>query len=389
MTTYVLRHTTRYEYDLPVVHAHHMARLRPRQLSHQRVTSSELMVNPGTSSLTEKVDYFGNVTDALEVSETHEVFEVTSLSTITTLPNPMSEKPPEGFVTWEEAAARLEETQLYLREAEMRFDSPLVRVHQVFKDYAASTFTPGRDLVECVVELNARIHADFKYETAATDVSTPLGQVMRERRGVCQDFAHVAVACLRSVGLAGRYVSGYLETMPPPGKERLVGADASHAWAAVFIPGHGWLDFDPTNNLLPSERHIWVAWGRDFSDVSPLKGVVLGGGAHRLTVGVDVAPANGPRLVAPAIPTEVAQPAVVEASESAPGTLVANAPEAAPVTPPTVAAQDAASGSQLASTSQSQSQSTIAPRATETLGGEAAVGATDEPSGDGLARPAP
>jgi transglutaminase-like putative cysteine protease len=290
MTQYALRHTTRYEYDLPVVHAHHMARLRPRQLSHQRVVSSELSVKPGVSSLTEKLDYFGNITDVLEVAETHEVFEVTSLSIVTTLPNRLSEDPPLGLMTWEAAAQALDDTELYLREGELRYDSPLVRVHQVFKEYAATTFTPGRDLVDGVIELNRRINEDFKYEPAATDVSTPLGQVMRERRGVCQDFAHVAVACLRSVGLAARYVSGYLETIPPPGKERLVGADASHAWASVLVPGHGWLDLDPTNNLLPSERHIWVAWGRDFSDVSPLKGVVLGGGAHRLTVGVDVAP---------------------------------------------------------------------------------------------------
>lgn len=291
MTQYVLRHTTRYEYDLPVVHAHHLARLRPRQLSHQRVVSSELTVKPGASSLTEKIDYFGNITDVLEVSETHEVFEVASHSIVTTLPNRLSEAPPLGAITWEAAAQALDDTELYLREGELRYDSPLVRVHQVFKEYAATTFVAGRDLVEGVIELNRRIHQDFKYEPAATDVSTPLGQVMRERRGVCQDFAHVAVACLRSVGLAARYVSGYLETIPPPGKERLVGADASHAWASVLVPGHGWLDFDPTNNLLPSERHIWAAWGRDFSDVSPLKGVVLGGGAHRLTVGVDVAPA--------------------------------------------------------------------------------------------------
>ncbi len=297
MTTYALRHTTRYEYDLPVVHAHHLARLRPRQLSHQRVVSSELMMKPGAGSVTEKVDYFGNITDALEVSETHEVFGVTALSTVTTLPNALSEEPPTGFITWEAAVSALEDTELYLREAELRYDSPLVRVHQVFKEYAAATFSPGRDLVECVEELNRRIYEDFKYEPAATDISTPLGQVMRERRGVCQDFAHVAVACLRSVGLAARYVSGYLETIPPPGKERLVGADASHAWAAVFIPGQGWLDFDPTNDVLPSERHIWVAWGRDFSDVSPLKGVVLGGGAHRLTVGVDVAPISSARPV--------------------------------------------------------------------------------------------
>src|SRR5690606_28615668 len=125
-------------------------------------------------------------------------------------------------------------------------------------------------------------------EPASTDITTPLATVLRERRGVCQDFAHVAVGCLRSLGLPARYVSGYLETVPPPGKERLVGADASHAWAATYLPGYGWFDFDPTNNVLPSDRHVTIAWGRDFSDVSPLKGVVLAGGAHRVSVGVDV-----------------------------------------------------------------------------------------------------
>jgi transglutaminase-like putative cysteine protease len=290
MTTYVVRHTTRYDYDVPVVHAHHMARLRPRQLSFQRVGGSSLKVEPEPHSTVESVDYFGNLADTIEMLEPHDSLEVTSHSTVTTLPNSMSLSPPFGALTWERAALELENAATFLKESELSFDSPLVRAHSVFVEYAKSVFTPGRDLVESTVELNRRINTDFTYEPAATDVSTPLGQVMRERRGVCQDFAHVAIACLRSVGLAARYVSGYLETIPPAGKERLVGADASHAWASVFVPGHGWLDFDPTNNVLPSDRHIWVGWGRDFSDVSPLKGVVLGGGAQRLTVGVDVEP---------------------------------------------------------------------------------------------------
>jgi transglutaminase-like putative cysteine protease len=145
-------------------------------------------------------------------------------------------------------------------------------------------------LVEGVRELNQRIFQEFKYDQTATNVSTPLRQVLRERRGVCQDFAHLAVGCLRSLGLAARYVSGYLETRPPPGTPRLVGADASHAWASVLLPGGQWLDLDPTNNVLPEERHITVAWGRDFSDVSPLRGVVLGGGHHQVHVSVDTAP---------------------------------------------------------------------------------------------------
>jgi transglutaminase-like putative cysteine protease len=156
--------------------------------------------------------------------------------------------------------------------------------------YAAPSFAARLPLIDAVIDLNRRINTDFTYDPAATDTSTPLAQVLREKRGVCQDFAHVAIGCLRSLGLAARYVSGYLETQPPPGQARLVGADASHAWASVYVPDLGWLDFDPTNNMLPSERHITVAWGRDFSDVTPLKGMVLGGGAHTLTVGVDVEP---------------------------------------------------------------------------------------------------
>lgn len=150
------------------------------------------------------------------------------------------------------------------------------------------SFPNGRPMLDAVLELNDCVHSDFSYEPASTDVSTPLAQVMRERRGVCQDFAHVMVGCLRSIGLAARYVSGYLETVPPPGQPRLVGSDASHAWVAAFVPGLGWLDMDPTNALLPNLSHVTVAHGRDFSDVSPLKGVVLGGGRHSVKVGVDV-----------------------------------------------------------------------------------------------------
>jgi transglutaminase-like putative cysteine protease len=158
----------------------------------------------------------------------------------------------------------------------------------MLKDYAKAWFNPDRSLVEALLDLNFRIHEEFKYEPASTDVTTPLAQVMRERRGVCQDFAHVAVGCLRSLGLAARYASGYIETLPPEGKQRLVGADASHAWFSALIPGWGWFDLDPTNSVPAGSQHITVAYGRDFSDVSPLKGVVEGGGRHILSVSVDV-----------------------------------------------------------------------------------------------------
>lgn len=299
MTTYVIQHTTRYEYDVPVVHAHHLACLRPRELAHQSVRGASLDITPAPRRIATELDYFGNATDSIEVLSPHDNFCITALSTVDTRANPLSERPPLGVIGWEEAGARFDDLDVDLRDAELRFDSPLVRAHGMLRDYALGVFLPGRDLVESVMELNRRIYEDFKYEPAATDVSTPLGQVMRQRRGVCQDFAHVAIGCLRSMGLAARYVSGYLETVPPEGKPRLVGADASHAWASAFVPGCGWLDFDPTNDVLPSDRHITLAWGRDFSDVSPLKGVVLGGGAHRLSIAVDVEPRRS-ASVAPA-----------------------------------------------------------------------------------------
>jgi transglutaminase-like putative cysteine protease len=210
---------------------------------------------------------------------------------------------PAASAAHEDVVVEVRSRPEHLSAYELCFDSPFVRAHSMLLDYAQPIFTRKRPLVEAVLELNRRINRDFKYDPSATDVSTPLGQVMRERRGVCQDFAHVAIGVLRSVGLPARYVSGYLETMPPAGQARLVGADASHAWASTFLPGFGWFDIDPTNDLIPSDRHITVAWGRDFSDVSPIRGVVLGGGHHTLSVGVDVEPRDTtpipPRTLSP------------------------------------------------------------------------------------------
>jgi transglutaminase-like putative cysteine protease len=172
---------------------------------------------------------------------------------------------------------------------EFRFDSPSIMREAPFAEYAAQSFPNDRPLLEGLRDFTARIHRDFRFDPRATTVATPLDEVFKKRRGVCQDFAHFAIAGLRSIGLPARYVSGYLETLPPPGKPRLVGADASHAWLAVWCPGHGWIDADPTNNLLPGDRHVTVAWGRDFSDVSPLRGVVVGGGGASPAVSVDVA----------------------------------------------------------------------------------------------------
>ena len=290
MTVYKLRHTTRYEYEAPVLHAHHSAHLRPRTTDNQTVSESALQVHPSPRSVREQADYFGNICDIIELGESHDCFEVTAHTRVAVGRKTIAESPPCGLTTWDNTVLNLKSGTGYLTELELAFDSPLVRAHPMLHQYAANLFTPGRDLVDSIQELNHRINHDFTYEPSSTEISTPLAVVMRERRGVCQDFAHVAVGCLRSFGLAARYVSGYLETQPPPGKPRLVGADASHAWASVFVPGAGWLDFDPTNNVLPSDRHVTVGWGRDFSDVSPLKGVVLGGGNHTVTVAVDVEP---------------------------------------------------------------------------------------------------
>ena len=179
----------------------------------------------------------------------------------------------------------------YDSASEFLFASPYVPRDEAFVEFARPSFLPGRPLPEAARDLMERIHDTMTYESESTEVNTPALEALKQGKGVCQDFAHIMVACCRAMGLPARYVSGYLLTSPPPGQPRLVGSDASHAWASVYCPGLGaWLDFDPTNNVLPSERHIWVGWGRDFSDVSPLKGVVLGGGAQRLTVGVDVEP---------------------------------------------------------------------------------------------------
>lgn len=283
---YTVVHNTTYEYDGPVLQGHHLAHLEPRTTEVQRVISHSLSITPKPARVRPRADYFANRAHHFELSTPHDRLEVVSRSEVEVLPESAQQRVPAG--SWNAFAARLATDATLLTVREMCFDSPLVRSHPSLLGYAQQSFAPGRDLQDAVIELMHRIFTDFKYETTATDVSTPLAQVMREKRGVCQDFAHVAVGCLRSLGLAARYVSGYLETRPPEGQERLIGADASHAWASTYLPDTGWFDFDPTNDVLPAEQHVTVAWGRDFSDVSPLKGVVLGGGGHTITVGVDV-----------------------------------------------------------------------------------------------------
>jgi transglutaminase-like putative cysteine protease len=254
----------------------------------QRTITHELECLPTASTRRARLDYFGNRTNYFGLTEPHRTLEVTATSLVHTSPADV----PDFELTppWEQVANRLRSDLRsdVLQATQMRFASPLVPLYDDLRGYAAPSFAPATPALVGVQHLMQRIHQDFIYDTSATDLATPLATVMQNRRGVCQDFAHVMLGCLRSLGLAARYTSGYLRTLPPPGQPRLIGADASHAWVSVWIPEHGWVDFDPTNDLCPNEEHITLAFGRDFSDVTPLRGVILGGGRHRLEVSVDV-----------------------------------------------------------------------------------------------------
>ena len=281
-------HRTRYRYNAPVSRCRNEAHLRPRETERQQCLANAVDVSPTPVSWTERTDFFGNSVIAFAVDGPFDELVITSTSEVAV--EAREPLPPIG-PAWEQARDGLavDRSPSMLDARQYCFDSPLVPPASSVAEYAAPSFGPGRPLVDSVAELTARIFEDFAYDPGFTTVATPLEDVLRHRRGVCQDFAHLAIGCLRSVGLAARYVSGYLETAPPPGEDRLIGADASHAWAAVFVPGWGWLDIDPTNDRVVGSSYVTIGWGRDYSDVSPLKGIVFGGGdAHTLEVSVDV-----------------------------------------------------------------------------------------------------
>lgn len=286
---YDITHRTTYGYGSDVSVSHHLAHLHPRDLPSQEISDFKLSVDPAPVVSAEHVDYYGNRTTFFSIGSPHDRLVVTARSrvriTAPVLPGP-SRTP-----AWQQVRDRCASDVLTpdSEVGEFRFDSPNVARRPIFADYAAPSFPKDRPLLEAITDFNGRIFRDFKFDSRATTVATPVDEVFKKRRGVCQDFAHLAIACLRSLGLPARYVSGYLETLPPPGKARLIGADASHAWFSVWCSGHGWIDADPTNNILPGDRHVTVAWGRDFGDVSPLRGVVVGGQGHSLGVSVDVA----------------------------------------------------------------------------------------------------
>jgi transglutaminase-like putative cysteine protease len=285
--TYRVTHRTTFDYDAPVEQAYNEAHLHPRDTDHQLCVYHDIAVEPPPSSRSEYVDAYGNTATIFVVKGGFDRLTVTATSEVVVI-SPL-EPPPS--LPWESAQWLLEIDRRPAARVARRFIAPsrLVPALEELAEYAGPSFGAGRPLVDAVVDLAGRIHRDFVYEPGFTTVTTPLCDVFQFRRGVCQDFAHLAIGCLRSLGLAARYVSGYIETIAPSGQERLVGADASHAWFSVHVPGWGWLDVDPTNDQLVSDSYVTTAWGRDYWDVSPLRGSVEGGGAsHHMDVAVDV-----------------------------------------------------------------------------------------------------
>jgi len=300
---YRVTHRTEFDYRTRVGLCYNEARMLPRELPNQKVLAAELQVAPVPNDRYERVDYFGNRTVYFSLQQPHDRLVVTAASEVEVAQTVLfggNEGPnrerslfdDSEILSWEQVRDFLCSNRApdVIDASQFTLDSPSIAADDLLADYARPSFARGRPLVEGVHDLMQRIHREFKYDPEFSTIATPLRDVLAHRSGVCQDFAHLAIGCLRSQGLAARYVSGYIETLPPPGKERLVGADASHAWFSVFLPGTGWLDFDPTNNQLPADRHITVAWGRDYADVTPLKGVAYGGGEHDLKVSVDVLP---------------------------------------------------------------------------------------------------
>jgi transglutaminase-like putative cysteine protease len=287
---YIVRHMTRSRYLQDVSYSRHVVHLAPRPTTRQDIRSFDLTVTPAPAQRVRRSDYFGNRADWLALDEPHSLLEILAESRVAVTAPPPRE--PAESESWERVRGLLEKAgDTDAAEAvQFQFDSSLTAFTADVADYAIESFAPGRPLLEGAIDLMARIHADFRYDSTVTDASTPVDRVFAIRAGVCQDLAHMGIAAMRSLGLSARYVSGYLLTHPPPGKPRLVGADASHAWFSVWAPPFGWVDLDPTNNLLPHDEHIVLGWGRDYGDVAPMHGVVTGGGDHIIEVGVDVAP---------------------------------------------------------------------------------------------------
>lgn len=290
---YQIFHDTCYHYDSPVSLAQQLAHLWPRECTWQRCTEQQLLISPQPTTRRDELDVFGNPLTRLAFERPHDELQVNARLTVEVLARPLADF--NLSPAWEQTRDALTYSSQplpgeMLEACRYRFQSPYVHLKRSFVEFSESCFPPGMPLLLGVQALMQKIFSEFTFDAEATQVATPLVEVLERRRGVCQDFAHLMLACVRSRGLAARYISGYLLTQPPPGQPRLIGADASHAWVSVFCPVLGWVDFDPTNNVQPALEHITLAWGRDFSDVSPLRGVILGGGSHDPEVRVTVMP---------------------------------------------------------------------------------------------------
>lgn len=288
---YRIEHETRYVYAAPVSQSWQLARLTPRELPWQKLLSHAIEIDPPPDERHQVPDSFGNSVTHFGVHGAHRMLRVFTQCSVEVGERPTVNAFPS--VAWETVrdAVRGQPSLDDLLPARMAEPTPLVPLSEAARVYALESFPPGRDWLQAVTDLMRRIHAQFEFDPLATTVSTSVDEVLYQRRGVCQDFAHLMLACLRGLGLPARYVSGYLLTNPPPGEPRLMGVDASHAWVAAYSQDHGWLEFDPTNNQRADCRYITLAWGADFADVVPLRGVILGGGAQEMSVSVSVIPA--------------------------------------------------------------------------------------------------
>ncbi len=287
---YHITHKTDYTYSESVAVCHNQVHLTPRDAPRQTCHFHRLRIHPSPSTTGRRTDYFGNPLNFFSIHETHRKLTLHAMSRVSVKRGVRVQ--PAATAAWEGVVHRLRRdlTAEGLAAYQFVFASPRVPVNPQLAGYASESFPAGRPILQAVMDLTARIYREFKFDATATGVHTPLMEAFEARHGVCQDFAHIQLGCLRSLGLAARYVSGYLLTKPPPGRPRLVGVDASHAWLSVYCGAAGWIDVDPTNNMIPDQDHITLAWGRDYSDVCPIEGVFVGGGNHRLSVSVDVEP---------------------------------------------------------------------------------------------------
>lgn len=295
---YAVRHETLYSYGREVAHSHQLLHLTPRSYARQRCIEHSIDIDPVPGVRSEHLDAFGNCVTRLELDRPHAHLQVVANMVVSLSEPPTA--PEQEAQSWESVrdqllyAGRPREPQ-WLDAVRFRVESPFVRIKRLFGDFARDCLLPGSAVPVVAERLMAKVHREFTYAPGETEIATPLLEVLHKRRGVCQDFAHLMIACLRSAGLAARYVSGYLRTGSAKDQHEpvhLLGADASHAWVAVFAPPCGWIEYDPTNNLRVRREHVALAWGRDFGDVSPLRGVLLGGGSHTLSVRVAMRPSG-------------------------------------------------------------------------------------------------